>query len=238
MISNVGQWRWEQFDTIASTNDLAKDKSADFDGSPVVYTAKVQTAGRGRRGRSWVSAEGNLFMSQLLKTDLAVSDMVFITSLSIAQTIETLTKGVQINIKWPNDVLLGGKKVCGILIESAANVAVVIGAGVNLVSSPPDGDVMYPACNLLSLGHQISISRFLSEYLRHFDGNVEICSKDGFGTIRRQWLKYAHRLGQMIKIVQKDKVKEGIFKGIDEQGLLLLEQGSGIVKVAVGDVFA
>ena len=189
MRSKTGAWHWEKLETISSTNDFAKEKSVFFDGNPFVCTAKIQTAGRGRRGRNWVSAEGNLFMSQLFKPDLAVSDMVFIASLSIAQTISGLTTGLQINIKWPNDILLFGKKVCGILIESAANETCIIGIGVNLASSPSDDDVMYPACNLRSLGFEISTDKFLSEYLRYFDDNVKICRNKGFSLIRRRGLQ-------------------------------------------------
>ena len=112
----IGSWQWYDYPSLGSTNDLAKEQSENFSGTPSVYTAKVQTAGRGRRGRQWVSKEGNLFMSQLLKTEIPVSDTVFITAVSVAETIRNLTIGLQINIKWPNDVLIGGKKISGILI--------------------------------------------------------------------------------------------------------------------------
>ena len=234
----IGSWQWYDYPSLGSTNDLAKEQSENFSGTPSVYTAKVQTAGRGRRGRQWVSKEGNLFMSQLLKTEIPVSDTVFITAVSVAETIRNLTIGLQINIKWPNDVLIGGKKISGILIEAAANGTVVIGTGVNLANSPKDNEVIYRTDNLAAHGFDISREAFLSEYLKIFDANMNLRRKQGLAAILKKWLAYAYRLGQTIKVSRNSKVLEGIFKGIDEQGFLLLEQDQNIIKIAAGDISA
>lgn len=231
-------WLWRDYQEIDSTNNLAKAQSLAFDGRPVVYTAVVQTAGRGRLGRSWISRPGNLFMSQLFCPRLPVSDLVFITSVSVAETITGLTSGLDIAIKWPNDVLIAGAKICGILIESADNETVVIGTGVNLVSAPPAGQLIYPAADLRSLGFDISREFFLAAYLRHFDANLELCRRQGFSAIRKTWLKYAYRLGKPVKINHGGRVLEGIFKGIDEQGFLLLKQDEKTIKITVGDLLA
>ena len=231
-------WVWRDYQEIDSTNNLAKAQSLAFDGRPVVYTAVVQTAGRGRLGRSWISRPGNLFMSQLFCPRLPVSDLVFITSVSVAETIAGLTSGLDIAIKWPNDVLISGAKICGILIESADNETVVIGTGVNLISAPPAGQLIYPAADLRSLGFDISREVFLAAYLRHFDANLELCRRQGFLAIRKTWLKYAYRLGKPVKINHGGRVLEGIFKGIDEQGFLLLKQDEKTIKITVGDLLA
>lgn len=235
---NIGSWQWYDYPVLGSTNDLAKEHSENFSGRQTVYTAKIQTAGYGKRGRQWVSEEGNLFMSQLLKAEIPVSDTVFITAVSIAETVRSLTAGLQINIKWPNDVLIGGKKICGILIEAAANNTVVIGTGVNLAASPEDSMVMYPADNLAAHGFNISREDFLGEYLKMFDANIDLHHKQGLAAVLKKWLAYAYRLGEKIKVSQNGKVREGIFKGIDEQGFLLLEQDKNIIKIAAGDISA
>ena len=218
----LGNWVWRDYQEIDSTNNLAKAQSLTFDGRPVVYTAVVQTAGRGRLGRSWISRPGNLF----------------ITSVSVAETIGSLTSGLDIAIKWPNDVLIAGAKICGILIESADNETVVIGTGVNLISAPPAAQLIYPAADLRSLGFDISREVFLAAYLRHFDANLELCRRQGFSAIRKTWLKYAYRLGEPVKINHGGRVLEGIFKGIDEQGFLLLKQDEKTIKITVGDLLA
>lgn len=238
MPTQIGRWQWYDYPSVGSTNDVAKEQSRFSSDTPKVFTAETQTAGRGRRGRSWVSVKGNLFMSQLLTTGLPISDMVFIASLSVAETLFLLTEGVRINIKWPNDVLINGKKICGILIEAAENDNIVIGTGINLSSAPDDSEVIYPTTSLSSLGFNISREIVLREYLKIFDANINLGHQKGFSVIRAKWLQYAYKLDEYIKIMQKNRTIEGIFKGIDEQGLLLLQQGSSIIKVAVGDVFS
>lgn len=237
MSATIGLWQWEDYPEVGSTNDLAKEESKCFSGYPTVYTAQAQTAGRGRRGRQWVSEKGNLFMSLLFKAELPISDMVFVTSLSIAETVNRLTTDLKINIKWPNDVLIDEQKICGILIEAAENETIVIGIGVNLVASPDNAQTIYKTTSLKELGFDISREKFLQTFLLCFDANVDICRRC-FDEIRTKWLSYAYRLNQKIKIMQNKKQLEGIFKGIDEQGLLLLEQEERIIKISVGDVFA
>lgn len=235
MILN-NSWQWLNVEETTSTNDLAKNHNIPPEAKALIITAKRQTAGRGRRGRQWISHTGNLFFSQLISTDIDISKLTFITSVSIAETLSDLTNGLTIGIKWPNDVLVNNKKICGILIEQADNVNVIIGVGVNLKSHPDNRDIIYPTIDLASLGFSISCKDFLQNYLSKFDNNMNICQQD-FALIRQKWLEHALYINSLIKVSLKDIVEEGIFKGIDEQGLLLLETNSSIKKIAAGDVF-
>lgn len=236
MKQNIRKWEWFDYPTLGSTNDEAKLVSLEIKDRHIVITAEEQTKGRGRIGRNWISKKGNLFMSQLFKPQIKISDLVFISSLSVAKTISKFAINLQVNIKWPNDILIKGKKFCGILIETE-NDAVIIGIGVNLLNSPSDSEVIYPVCNLHDEGYNISRQQFIDAYLQIFDDYMDLYNKLGFKPIRQQWLQYAYKLDQQIGIRNNKEEKIGIYKGIDEEGLLLLEQNNKIIKISVGDVF-
>lgn len=236
-MTRIENWLWEDFSEVDSTNNIAKLRSKNFDGQNIIFSASSQTSGRGRMGRKWISENGNLFMSQLFYLNVAISDLVFITSLSIAESIKELTSRRDISIKWPNDVLVSGGKISGILIETGENNTVIVGVGINLISSPQSKDILYPVANLQSLGKEIKREVFLQTYLKYFNSNLKECMHKGFLGIRQRWLGYAARLNKRIEIRQTGKEFAGIFKGIDEQGFLLLEHNQTIQKIAAGDVF-
>ena len=236
MKPNIGKWEWVDYPILGSTNDEAKLLSNDIENRRIVITAEIQTKGRGRLGRNWISQKGNLFMSQLFKPQIKISDLVFITSLCVAEAIVNFTPDLKVNIKWPNDILINGKKFCGILIESE-NDAVIIGIGVNLINSPTDHEVIYPVTNLNDEGCQLSRQKFIESYLRLFDYYIELYRNKGFEIIRQKWLQYAYKLNNQIGIKNNREEKVGIYKGIDENGFLLLEQNNKIIKISVGDVF-
>ena len=223
-------WLWIDYDEVGSTNDIAPTYIQD----KVVVTALRQTNGRGRRGRTWLSQEGNLMMSQIFKPAQPMAQIVFGTSLALAETVAELTTGLKINIKWPNDLLIDGQKLCGILIETASDGRVIIGTGVNLTFSPDSSEVIYPTTNLKRLGFEISREAFLRAYLRQFDKILALPE----AKVSDLWLQYAYRLGQKISVTQGNKTQIGVFKGIDEQGFLLLEQEKETKRISVGDVFA
>ncbi len=226
------KWQHIQYDEVTSTNDIAKKHTNHQ--TPFIITSKKQSAGRGRHGRNWQSLEGNLFLSQLIPNDIPVTHLVFVSSLSIAETLREITNE-DIIIKWPNDVLVNRKKISGILIETYED-KIIIGIGVNLVSHPDLNDTIYPATDLQSLGYSVQPDDFLQIYIRYFDKNLALCSQN-FSIIRQKWLEFAKYLNSPIKVRYSDYTKEGLFKGIDEHGFLLLEQEDTITKIAAGDVF-
>ena len=232
-MSEILSWKWQDHTTLSSTNDYAlADPNLS---SKTVISAQHQTKGRGRLGNQWQSLAGNLFFTQFITGDLSVSHHAFISSLSLAQTCSEIGLQNKVSIKWPNDVLLDGKKICGILIEQNDN-KIAIGIGVNLVANPNSDIVSYPTTNILSEGVEISREQFLSIYLKFFDQNYELCQQD-FSHIRQMWLSYASNIGHPITVKTYNKTLYGTFKGIDESGLLLLEQENNTIKIAAGEVF-
>ncbi|MBR2923182.1 MAG: biotin--[Alphaproteobacteria bacterium] len=228
-------WNLEKYNEVSSTNDVARERSLHTKENLVVV-ADIQYLGRGRRGNKWVSQRGNLFFSQLLATETINSNLTFVASLSLAETIKNISKIKNISLKWPNDVLIDMKKVAGILIEQADNGMIIIGIGVNLIAHPNEQETSYPSTDLSSNDINISREKLLSEYLSYFDKNYELCLKN-FDIIRKKWLKFACGLNQKVKVKYKDTIKEGVFKGIDEQGLLLLQQDKDTIKISVAEMF-
>ena len=236
MKRNIGEWEWFDYSVLGSTNDEAKLLSKEIENRRILITAETQTKGRGRLGRNWISKKGNLFMSQVFIPEIKISDLVFISSLCVSGTIVKFASNLKVNIKWPNDVLINGKKFCGILIEKE-NDAVIIGIGINLTNSPLDTEVIYPVTNLNDEGCPLSKQDFLKSYLQLFDYYIDLYCNQGFKIIRKHWLQYAYKINHQIRIRNNNEEKVGIYKGIDENGFLLLKQNDKIIKISVGDVF-
>ncbi|MCQ2741062.1 MAG: biotin--[acetyl-CoA-carboxylase] ligase [Alphaproteobacteria bacterium] len=229
------EWLWIDYPSVSSTNDIAKNYKTDNKEEKVLITAEEQVKGRGRRGRTWISAKGNLFMSLLFSTKVSPSDIAFVTSLSIAQTLKKADNHLNVNIKWPNDILINGKKVSGILIEVGES-GIVVGIGINLVCSPAQSETIYTATNLKDEGIDISRESFLEKMLDVFADNLKKCEISGLQAIREDWLNFAYNLHNSISIRQGNNFQSGIFMGIDEQGFLLLKQQNKIEKISVGDI--
>ena len=218
------KWDIHQFETLESTNATALL-------CPVgtVVMAESQTAGRGRYGRTWQSPKGNLYMS-LVVPDLGKDNYVFpfLTAVAVADSLP----GYDVSLKWPNDVLLSGKKLAGILIEKADD-KLVVGIGVNVVTSPSEG-VLYPTANLEGRLRPMTLAKRI---LLQYNTLLGLLEKKGFKEIRKRWLSYATNLHKTISIHLADAEFQGIFKGIDDKGALLLKQKSGTRTLNVGDVF-
>ncbi len=228
-------WELHSFDTVSSTNDVAIEIFANSS-FPKVILAKEQTGGRGRMGRSWISCDGNLYMSQILISEIPIWYFPFICSLSIINVLKFHNSKLNAQIKWPNDILIDGKKLAGILIENFSDNKIVIGIGVNLCASPAAESLPYPACNLKDYGIIIEKETFIKEYLKFFNDNAKIALND-FASIRRQWLNHSFGLGKEIEVKSLKTSEKGVFFGIDENGFLLLKKEKEIVKISAGDIF-
>lgn len=229
VMRKIGDWAWYDFDSLESTNDYALTQSAAV--KKALYTAKEQTKGRGRRGRSWISPQGNLYMSQLLLTAKSPIDLVYISAISIAQTISFFNAVLNPQIKWPNDVLIEGKKVCGILIEKSISGSSIIGIGVNLTSSPK-AKVIYPTASLKDFNLNVSREDFMAKYLAFFDANM---SKT-LPQLIDYFMTRAYKLNETVTINLSDKKISGCFIGIDEKGFLLLKQGTKTTSINTGEI--
>jgi len=226
-----------------STNDIAKEYAV-IGEENLVIVADRQTGGRGRNGRSWESQEGNLFCSILLKPKCRpeiFSLFSFVCALAVTGALEALTGNSELTLKWPNDVLLNGKKVCGILLESAIRgnetEYLIIGIGVNLLHYPEE--TLYPVTSIFAeTDKEISRDDLLDEIVKQFEVYQSEFLGCGFAGIRNQWLQYAHNIDHTIGVNLADESTHGIFRGIDENGNLLLEISDGsISKIANGDVY-
>ena len=237
----INNWIWQSFDELDSTNNQALEwsKSA-VSGQRCVITAKKQTAGRGRRGRQWIGGEGNLFMSLVFEAaPCDLSKFVFVSSLALFQTIVVFRKqdDILLELKWPNDVLLNGAKVSGILLEKGDGDFLISGIGVNLAFAPVLDSLVYPTISLKDVGIQTDCKTFLKEFLRQWNMILDLWHDYGFQRVLDIWLEHAKSLRQEIVVKNENKTLKGVFTGIDENGALLLSQNGSLVKILAGDVF-
>ena len=234
------------YDSIGSTNDEAKHLArADAEDGTLVWGIE-QTAGRGRRGRAWASPPGNLYASLILRPRCPLdqaAQLGFVAALAVgdtlAWTLETRPDGL--SYKWPNDVLLRGRKIAGILLESElgegeAPKFVVVGVGINLVSSPRDTE--FPATSIAEedLG-TVSPGAALEGFARHFQAWVERWREEGFAPIRAAWRAQAMALGELIQARLDHATLHGRLIDIDQHGALLLESMGELRRIAAGEVF-
>ena len=237
-MTKIKDWQWEDFFELTSTNDKAKEKSLGLKNEKFVITSQRQNAGRGRRGRSWIGCEGNLFMSLGIECSLRdLGQIIFVVSLSLAEVILEYKPSLDVKLKWPNDVLINGAKISGILLEKGDGDYLIIGIGVNIKNAPKSDNIKYAVSSLYDAGIDVDRLEFLQSYLTKFDENINLWKKEGFGIIRQKWLSMASHRDQEIRVVTEKEEKTGIFKGVDDNGILLLQTANGEEKIFAGDVF-
>jgi BirA family biotin operon repressor/biotin-[acetyl-CoA-carboxylase] ligase len=217
-----------------STNDEVRNAALRGKPEGLVVTADVQTAGRGRRGREWSSPSGNLYSSVLLRPAVPPAvgaQLSFIAALAVAEAVAELLPGAPlVNCKWPNDVLVNGAKIAGILLESQTGAGgrldwVVIGAGVNVTSHPQLA--AYPATSLAANGATAAAKDVLARYLHRLDHWLVRWAEAGFAPVRDAWLARAWRLGATIAVKAGERPLEGVFETLDEAGALVLAARDG-----------
>lgn len=233
------------FDTLDSTNAEARRRAEQGEGGPVWITARRQSAGRGRRGRSWSTEAGNLAATLLMTTDrpaVQAAQLSFVAALAVADLARTYAPPEAVRLKWPNDVMVNGLKISGILIESGAGDAgrlwLAIGIGVNLLAAPPQTD--RPAAALgdfmgrappepaeAAQGLTVAFAKWLGQW-----------EEGGFAPIRAAWLAQAQGIGQPCVARLDLETVEGIAEGLDDDGALVMRMTDGRVRhIAAGDVF-
>ena len=230
-------WQIYSYETLESTNDEIR-RFCSGKNQYVVVQTKKQTAGRGRRGRTWQSLAGHLFFSVAFEFDLRnLGALVLISALSVLQTVCAFAPNADVELKWPNDVLLNGSKVCGILLEKGPENYMIIGIGVNVAQSPDNAAMLYPTTSLKKAGISTDANAFLQRFLPIFAANLEDFAQSGTEPIRRAWLSHAAGLNRPIIVKQEKTELHGIFQGLDSDGRLLLQHNNQITAVSVGDVF-
>lgn len=230
------------FDRVASTNDEARRLAEAGAAEGLVVTGAIQTAGRGRQGRSWVSPEGNLYASFLLRPRVKpaqAGEFGFGAAVAVAETVERLAHGVDSKCKWPNDVLVQGKKMAGILLESRGTPDtldwLIAGIGINLAAAPEK--TAWPAASVAALGGDPAVERALETLAARLDHWYRHWLTEGFAPLRQAWLARAHALGETIRISRNGDERAGRFAGLDPSGALVLElAGGGRETISYGEV--
>lgn len=236
-MADILDWKYFYYEAVGSTNDEIKRFCYEPE-QRIVVRAGMQTAGRGRRGRNWISRQGNLFFSLALEFDLKkIGYLVLISALSLAQVIEKINPEIELKLKWPNDVLLKNAKVSGILLEKGEGNYIIIGIGVNIASAPEGDELLYKAISLNECGIDCSADKFLRLFLEEFNHNLDYIGQNKYAKLQKEWLKRAFGINERIVVKQEKKLQEGIFIGIDENMALLLKKNEKIEKIMVGDVF-
>lgn len=227
---------------VNSTNSLLLS-SKDYGQHGTVMLAENQTQGRGRKNRQWFSNSGqNLTFSILLKNELTQDSINIInlgTAVSVAQALENLYQ-LNVELKWPNDVLVGKRKIAGILLESTSKGnkinRIVVGVGINVNQPNFPGKYDLPPTSVRKeFKEAVNRERLLSEILNNFEVMLEVVEKDK-NKILDDWRSRCKMIGEKVSIVEEDKTKFGVFHDIDDDGFLILKVGEKKEKIHFGDV--
>jgi len=236
-------------DAVDSTNDEARRRiqrgaAADL----LAITAACQSAGRGRRGRVWVSPPGNLHLSLLVRHDgppAQAAELGFAAAAALAEAIEAVLPQAEARCKWPNDVMLRRRgeevpfaKTAGMLLETEGDGWLILGIGLDVVAAPPPGQVLQPARALAELGWSGGAAPVLAAFCRAFAPLLTEWRADGFAPVRAAWLARALGLGGPATVRLDSSTLTGRFVALDPDGALVLDQGAaGPVRIRAGDVF-
>ncbi|HET7753689.1 MAG TPA: biotin--[acetyl-CoA-carboxylase] ligase [Anaeromyxobacteraceae bacterium] len=232
-------------EAVPSTNDVAKQLAEEGAGDGEVVIAESQTAGRGRRGRAWVSPpRKNLYLSAIIRPDLPpqrAPEVTLVASVAVCEAVRQA--GVDALIKWPNDVIVNGRKVAGILLEMAAEMDrvqwLVIGIGVNLNGGPGDlpDDLRDTATSVaVERGEPVPRALFAAALLGGLEAWLDRHAAEGFAPIRDAWRSLSGTLGREVRAWMPDGEITGVAEDIDESGALLVRGAAGLTKIVAGEV--
>jgi BirA family transcriptional regulator, biotin operon repressor / biotin---[acetyl-CoA-carboxylase] ligase len=237
-----------RLDEVDSTNAEARRLAEAGRLAPVWITARRQTAGRGRRGRAWSSETGDLAATLLAVTrrpPAEAAQVTFVAALAAHELIAAFVEPERVRIKWPNDVMIDGKKAIGILLESGAHPAgglwLAVGIGVNLTHAPDD--VERPAVAVAQalrpdVAYSPSPGAALDLLAQAFDAWWERWERYGFAPIRDAWAARAQGLGGPAVARLGHETVEGIAEGLADDGALRLRLADGTLRlISAGDVF-
>ena len=229
---------------VGSTNDEAKKLAAGGCPDRTVIWATEQKQGKGRHGRSWESPPGNLYLSIVLRPNRPRNEapqIGFVAALALAEAIDRLVPaaGRTVLLKWPNDVLIGGAKVSGILLESEngrdqERSWLVLGMGVNVATHPEDTD--RPATSLRRAGYTGTLETLAQTLMERLVTWLNAWERDGFAEVREAWLKRAE-VGKPISVRLGPQTLTGHFAGLDPRGALILAENGDTRVVTAGEVF-
>lgn len=231
---------------VGSTNTMALEAARAGAPGNLWVTARRQLSGRGRRGRPWVSEEGNLYASLLLVDPAPpnrLGTLPLAAALAVYRSLKPLFAATPqaLAIKWPNDILVDGRKINGILLESETlpddRMVVVIGCGINIAHHP--ANPAYPATDLAACGIVTSVEAQFSALSHAMSSIVTAWNRgSGFAMIREDWLRAARGIGEPVTVNLHDGAISGRFEDIDMEGhLCLLTANGGRRRISAGDLF-
>lgn len=236
-------WRLSVFPSLPSTSDHLRGLAEAGEAEGAAILAFQQTAGRGSRGRSWVAPAGNLNLSVLLRPDWPAGMngvWALIAGLALQNALADYVPAPHgLHLKWPNDVLLDGRKCAGILIDADVSAggrlrSMIIGFGANLVAAPamPNRET---AC-LAEAGRQPSPEQVAKQVLAGLDHWRSVAEHQGSPTIIESWMAQAQPIGTALTVTTGGVSAQGRFAGLDEHGILLLNTDAGRRTFSTGDV--
>jgi BirA family biotin operon repressor/biotin-[acetyl-CoA-carboxylase] ligase len=236
-------WRLQIFDSLGSTSDHCIARASEGEAEGLAALALRQTSGRGTRGRPWQAPPGNLNLSFLVRPDgdaMEAGRWSLLVAVALAEALSPyLPDPSRLRLKWPNDLLLRGAKLSGILIESALQpdgrlAWLVIGCGVNLVAAPslPDRPTACLAQEGLAPPPPDQLAQGL---LRRIDHWRRIRARDGFDAIRHAWLTRSAPSGTPVTLTQGASTIHGTFAGVSDTGHLLLQTNTTLRSFASGE---
>jgi len=232
---------------VGSTNEWAKELARLNACEGTVVLAETQTAGHGRLGREWHSPVGGLWFSAILRPQLTPAEsarLLFAAGLAVAEALRE-HYGLRVETKWPNDVLVNGRKICGVLAEMNSVGGkvnfVVVGVGINVnfdVGKVFPKELQEATTSLKKeCGEQVSLDELLRVLLVKLEKTYESFTTRGFLPVLVEWRKYARFLGSQVEVSNDDGRLRGVALDVDEEGALLLKQENGLVKrVFFGDM--
>ncbi|WP_409362028.1 biotin--[acetyl-CoA-carboxylase] ligase [Bartonella heixiaziensis] len=251
ILSNFAQkqgYTVESYGTVDSTNLVAQRKAQAGHKGYLWIVAQEQSQGRARRGRTWSSPKGNLYSSLLLTDDIVhqtAAQLGFVAGISVVEAIKQFIKDKTqtnsiVSLKWPNDILLQGAKSSGVLLEifklPSQQYALVIGIGINVKYNYEDAP--YPTSSLKNINLHVEAEQIFTVLTESFSKNYLLWKQSGgCDIIREKWLLYSAHLGQYVKIINDEKIIEGIFDGLDNDFNCIIKQKNGQQAIiTAGDV--
>lgn len=241
----VGQ-EIHHFTEVASTNGVAKELAVKGAKEGTIIIAEIQTRGKGRLGRKWISPKGGVWFSIILKPKVNAEDALRLTFMAAVAVTRTIRKmfNLDAEIKWPNDVLIGGKKACGILTETVtrgdAVDFVVIGVGINVnvdLNSFP-GHLKRSVTSLKKeMKEEIERERFLCALLEELEQYYKTFKRKRFELILEEWKSLTSLFGAYVEVTSFDEKFDGWAVDVDQRGALIIKLENGVTrKVTSGDV--
>ncbi|MBU4227910.1 biotin--[acetyl-CoA-carboxylase] ligase [bacterium] len=237
------------FPELKSTNIIAKEKAlhrAEGINEGTLIIAERQSAGKGRLGREWFSPAGGIWLSIILYPQLPPSYIPRITLMTAVAVVKAIKMCVQIEpqIKWPNDILINEKKVCGILTEMSAELDIInwvvvgIGINVNIDHRKFPEDIQENTISLKEvLGKEVLRVKMVQIFLQEFEKYYESLKRREFSSILKEWKLYSHTLGRKIRVDMGERIVTGEAVNINEEGALILKKENGeLVEIISGTI--